>query len=123
MPDDGPRVLVADDEPLIRQLIVEALEDAGYNVLEAESGLEALQIIDDLDHVDMVVTDINMPGCDGFAVAAKARSHHPRVPVLFMSGRDNQAVARRTPAPSGYLAKPFRLGDLVAAAGNLIIRS
>ena len=62
---DSPKVLVAEDEPLIRMDIAETLSDDGFHVLEASSGSEALRLIDDPDHVVLVVTDVNMPGADG----------------------------------------------------------
>jgi DNA-binding response OmpR family regulator len=90
---------VAEDEPLIRMDIVETLADDGFNVLEASEGSEALRLIDDPDHVVLVVTDVNMPGVDGIAVALHARERHPEVPILFVSARPDLLSLPRTPRP------------------------
>jgi CheY-like chemotaxis protein len=65
-------VLVAEDDPVIGMALVETLEDAGYDVLEAQHGRDAIALIDDPDHVEQIVTNLNMPGHDGVEVASKA---------------------------------------------------
>ena len=107
------QVLVAEDEPAIRISIVDWLEDAGYSVIAASSGDEALRLIEGPDRVDLIVTDINMPGADGLEVAREARVHNPQVPVLFVSGRvDCLGSSPQIPVPHRFLAKPFRLAAL-----------
>ena len=65
MPKSGKRVLVAEDEFLIRSVVVETLEENGFDVLEAASGSEALRIVKESDALAMLVTNINMPGASG----------------------------------------------------------
>ena len=114
------RVLVADDEPAIRMLIVDTLEDAGFDVMTARSGDEALRLIVDPDHFDILITDINMPGADGLAVARGARARNPDVPVLFVSGRiDILKTSISVPVPHRYLAKPFSLLALSLLVGDM----
>ena len=106
-------VLIAEDEPTIRASMVDWLEDAGYVVTAASSGDEALRMIDGPGQVDIVVTDINMPGADGLEVARGARACNPDVPVLFVSGRvDCLHTSAHVPVPYRFLAKPFRLAAL-----------
>jgi CheY-like chemotaxis protein len=119
--DEPTRALVADDEPFVRMLMVETLEDAGYHVLEACDGVEALRLINDPDNIDLVVTDLNMPGCDGAEVAKRARERHPTVPVLFVSGRSDLIAASGAPAPYGSLPKPFTMTELERAVGSLLV--
>ena len=72
--DDLPPVLVAEDEALIRAALVEALQDGGYSVLEAESGSAAIEQLENVDHLRGLVTDIRMgAGADGWEVAHRAR--------------------------------------------------
>ena len=118
---DSPKVLVAKDEPLIRMDIAETLTDNGFHVLEASSGSEALQLIDDPDHVVLVITDVNMPGADGVDVALHARARHPDVPVLFVSARPDLLSSPRTPRPYSHLTKPFRTSDLLAKVSALLL--
>jgi CheY-like chemotaxis protein len=120
MTAEPTRALVVDDEPLVRMLMVETLEDAGYDVFEACDGAEALRLINDPDHVDVVVTDFNMPGCNGTEVAKRAREKHPRVPVLFVSGRSDLIAASGAPAPYGSLPKPFTMTELATAVNSLL---
>ncbi len=93
--------------------MVDWLEDAGYSVTAACSGDEALRLMVGTKHVDIVVTDINMPGADGLAVARGARAKDPNVLVLFVSGRiDTLGMSKQVPIPHRFLAKPFRLAAL-----------
>ena len=114
------RVLIAEDDPLIRELVVDVLIDRGYEVLEASNGSQAIQLMDDPDGIRLVVTDLNMPGASGIEVAHHARRHHPDIVVLFMSGRPDLLVAGRPPEPFLYLPKPFRLAELLAAVDGLV---
>jgi DNA-binding response OmpR family regulator len=114
------RVLVVDDEPLIRILMVDMLEEAGFDVLEAASGVEACQLIDDPTHVDLLVTDLNMPEADGVVVANRARAHTPGVPILFVSGRTDLLKSLSAPRPYSYLTKPFSMDQFSAAIDDLL---
>jgi CheY-like chemotaxis protein len=114
------RVLVAEDEPFIRMFIVDILTAAGFDILEAASGTEACQLVDGPNHVDLVVTDLNMPQADGIAVAKRAREHSPNVPVLFVSGRPDLLAALSAPRPYSYLTKPFSTKELATAVEGLL---
>ena len=114
------RVLLVEDEPLIRMLMVDMLEDAGFDILEAESGVDACRLIDDPNHIDLVVTDLNMPEADGVAVAKRARAHTPDVPVLFVSARSDLLNSLSAPGPYSYLTKPFSMEQFSAAVNALL---
>ena len=109
-------ILVVEDEPLIRLIVVEELIDHGYEVREAESGDVAANIITSDVHVSMLITDLHMPGkLDGFAVASLVRAHHPHAPIIFTTGRPD--VARSLVKLRGrdaLLSKPFVPSELLA---------
>ena len=106
------RILVVEDDTIIRSLIIETLRDAGFQILEASSGKEAIRLLDHSDGVDVVITDLNMPDVDGVAVATEARARHADVAVLFVTGRPDLLDQPRTPRPHSQLVKPFRLAAL-----------
>lgn len=83
----APTVLVVEDEVLVRMPIAEYLRDCGYNVLEAGDAGEAIHLVDAEEPVDVVFSDVRMPGAmNGFDLARWIRTHHPEVQVLLTSG-------------------------------------
>ena len=114
------RVLIAEHDSIIRMLMVDVLVDADFDVLEASDGTEAIHLMDDPDGVDLLVTDLNMPGADCIAVARYARLHHPGVSILFISGRPDLLVAGKPPRPFRYLVKPISVGSFMAAVDGLV---
>ena len=116
-----PRVLVVEDEYLIRLTLVEALSDEGYTVDEAESGDAALPIITGGPAIDMLLTDIQLPGTlDGRRLAEQARQHVPGLPVLFMTGRPDPTAEAGAGPNDRYIAKPYTLSDICKAVASLI---
>jgi CheY-like chemotaxis protein len=111
--------LVAEHKPIIRMVMVETLADAGIDVLEATGGQEAIRLIDDPDSVDLVVTDWDMPGAGGVAVAKHARDRHHGIPVLFVSARLDLIAQSGAPPPYRTLRKPFTLAALTAVVDAL----
>jgi CheY-like chemotaxis protein len=80
-------VLVVDDDVQVREPITEYLREVGYEVLEAGNAREAIDMVEHADHVDVVFSDVRMPGeLDGIGLAHWVRAHHPDVPVLLTSG-------------------------------------
>lgn len=116
------RILVAEDDAFVRQIVVESLMDLDFEILEASSGANAVRLADDRKGIDLVVTDLNMPGRNGLEVAHHAREHHPNVPVLFMSGCPDLLLEAGPPEPFGFLAKPFRIKALTEAVDGLLGR-
>lgn len=117
------RILIVEDEPLIRVMLAEELSDAGFDVDQAASGDEAAALVRD-GHVafGLLITDIHMPGThDGVAVARLMRQQVPLLPVLYVSGRPDIFNTIRPPAQNdAFLAKPFRLSDLVRIVHSLL---
>jgi CheY-like chemotaxis protein len=112
-------VLVVDDDEDVRAVTVMALEDRGFVVREASDGGEALSALERHPEIDVVVTDIMMPGISGFHVARGVRSRRPDVKVLMVSAYAAGLVDAQLP-PEEFLAKPFRLGDLEKAVVRLL---
>ncbi len=84
------RVLVVEDQNLVRMILAEVLTDEGFHVVEASTGDEAVALIDCPDGFHAVVTDIHMPGeRNGIAVGRHARHRHPTIPVIYCTGRPN----------------------------------
>jgi two-component system, cell cycle response regulator CpdR len=100
------RVLVADDDPLTRELIASMLEDLGCETLTARSGTEALTQLARDNSIDTLFADINMPGLSGQELAERARDFRPELRVLLMSGQE--CDGRGFP----LLRKPFSRSDL-----------
>jgi two-component system cell cycle sensor histidine kinase/response regulator CckA len=119
-PPDGNsatrQLLFVDDSEPFRNAFAELLEISGYKVIEAGSGHEALDVVRDSSRViDLLITDIVMPGMNGFELAEATRSLRPRLKILFVSGQSLQSV--RTQGMSieeaDFLMKPFSHQDLV----------
>ena len=113
---DRPLVLVADDDEDIRALVSFRLERAGYEVVEARDGEEALRVLGDpSQRVNLIVSDLVMPRAGGRDVALAAARLRPGVPTVLMSGYTEDATLRRGALPPGaiFLSKPFSPGQLV----------
>jgi DNA-binding response OmpR family regulator len=115
------RVLIVEDEMLNREIMAEALVEAGFAVDEANSADEAVKLLDS-DGYELLVTDIHMPGrMDGIGLAQHAHNTHPTMPIVFVTGRpDVLARLRNAGIPGTSLAKPFELDELVRVVSRLI---
>lgn len=121
-PEAGVVLLVEDEAP-VRAFAVRALRLKGHMVLEAASGEDALDILDDDDLVpDVLVTDVVMPEMDGPTLVGHVRARRPGLPVLFMSGHAEETVteARARVEGAEFLQKPFSLEALAAAVQRRI---
>jgi CheY-like chemotaxis protein len=123
---DPHRVLVVDDDPLVREVLARQLMAAGFEVLRAESGTEALALLAAGEYIDLLVTDLSMPGLDGLAVIREAQSRIPGLPAVLLTGYagDIAALAMRAASHRSFtlLWKPVsgqvladRLRALLAA--------
>lgn len=124
-PGHGETILVIDDEPTVRMLAAEVLGDAGYTVIEAVDGPAGLQVLNSDVRIDLLVTDVGLPGgLNGRQVADAARIQRPDLKVLFITGyAENAAVGNGLLDPGmAVLTKPFVMTDLVNKAGELIDR-
>jgi two-component system cell cycle sensor histidine kinase/response regulator CckA len=79
-------ILVAEDEAIIRLLVVETLRQCGHSVCEAADGQAALEIVRERPDLDMIVSDIRLPKLDGFSLARSARQLRPNLGLLFLTG-------------------------------------
>jgi CheY-like chemotaxis protein len=120
--DDVPPILVVEDEPLIRLVLTEALTDGGYSVLEAANGAAALELIDGLENLRGLVTDVRMgPGPNGWEIAHRAREKFAGLAVVYVTG-DSMAEWSANGVPlSTALQKPFASAELVTALANLLV--
>jgi CheY-like chemotaxis protein len=113
---------LVEDKSLVRMVAREVFDKDGFTVVEAKNGDEAIPLLDDLDQVDIVVTDVRMPGRhDGVDVARHTRSRFPQVPVIVATGFAANIQGRLQQfAPSAVLVeKPYRLNRLAALARSL----
>ncbi len=118
-------VLLVDDEQSVRLLVAEVLEEAGYHVLQAAEATGALAFVRGHDAIDLLVTDVGMPGLNGRQLADAARSLRPGLRVLFITGyAENAALGAGQLDPDmQVLTKPFKLDRLVARIDGLMGRA
>lgn len=110
----GERVLIVDDEPQILRFLRPALNAAGYNVIEAESGGEALRKVATMAP-DLVVLDLGLPDMDGKEVVSRLRAW-TQIPIVILSARDRESekIAALDLGADDYIEKPFGIGELTA---------
>lgn len=116
-------ILVVEDDAQVRLLATTSLRERGYTVLEAVNGAEALVTLDSNEHIDLVLTDMVMPGTlTGKDVAEHALGVRPSVKVLFTSGYADASVMRNGLVQAGarFLSKPYRGGQLAATVRSLL---
>jgi len=118
------RLLVLEDEPTIRELLSGSLRFAGFDVLTAASGAEALRVAA-AHRPDLILLDVMMPDGDGFEVIRRIRAGGPRVPVIFLTARGSvhDRVAGLTLGGDDYIPKPFSLDEVLARIRAVLRRS
>lgn len=120
--DGPPRILLVEDDPSLRAVFVNFLRHAGYEVVEAQDGADALAVLDrERAPVDLVVTDVVMPHTGGPALVARLRAHLPEIPVLYLSGYavDTEEVDGAA-ADTAHLQKPLTRSALLAEVASLL---
>jgi CheY-like chemotaxis protein len=122
-PGGGARILLADDEPLLREAIQNLLKQLGFQVEIAKDGAEALGIFrNHPDGFDLVILDINMPRLDGRQTLQAIRAIHPGLPVILSSGNHPMDLANLL-QPNGataFLPKPYSIDDLQRMLGEIL---
>ena len=119
----GETVLIVDDEPTIRMLVTDVLNDFGYGAIEAADGASALTVLQSGARVDLLVTDVGLPGgLNGRQVADAARSFRPGLKVLFITGYAENAAVGNGHMDHGMkvLTKPFAMADLASRIRDMI---
>lgn len=108
------RLLVVEDEMFIRMFVCDVLREAGYDVVEAVNGDEALELLKAGVSIDLVLSDVRMPGStDGMALLDFVKKNHAGVPVIISSGHLDPGVALGAGAAQ-FLGKPFRIEEALA---------
>ena len=114
-------VLVVDDEPVICTVACDCLRDAGFRTLEAHSAQQAIDLLEKGERVDVVFSDVQMPGMDGFQLERWIREHRPRIKVLLASGVENVKAASGHMGPPRWLIfKPYSSNDLEQRIRDLL---
>jgi PAS domain S-box-containing protein len=120
---EGETVLVVDDEATVRMLVTETLEDLGYAAIEANDGPTGLAILQSDARIDLLVTDVGLPGLNGRQLADAARLKRPNLKILFMTGyAHNAAIGNGAALAAGMeiMTKPFALDDLAKKIRDMI---
>ncbi|MBH25166.1 MAG: hypothetical protein CMH57_12080 [Myxococcales bacterium] len=115
---EGRVVLLVEDEPLLRRILKRTLDRAGCVVYAVGDGLEALKTSGRV-HIDALITDVVLPGMDGFALVESIRDSHPALPVLIISGY-TRGVALSLPERCTFLQKPFKPSTLLEQLTELL---
>lgn len=117
------RILVADDEPTTRAVVVQCLQNAGYSTTIAADGVRAVEAAE-AEKPDLILLDLLLPRRDGYAVLLDLRSRPStrHTPVVIVSGEDgaSQASVARTLGAQGYVGKPFRPDDLLGRVAEAL---
>ena len=127
LPNEGNTVsstiMTVDDSPSMRMLLRAALTDLGYEVLEAEDGVQALERLGGVEP-DLLITDINMPRLDGFGLIEKVREQdrHRNLPILVLTteSSDEKKQRARNAGATGWIVKPFHPDKLAAAIRRVL---
>jgi two-component system OmpR family response regulator len=117
-------VLVVEDEPGVRELVSEALSVAGHQALVAHDGLEAINLLQS-QKPDLIISDVNMPKLDGFAMVEKIRDRGIGTPVIFLTARNEKPDVGRgfRIGADDYVAKPFGIEELVLRVNAILRRT
>jgi len=109
----GETILVVEDDTLLRQTVASALEDYGYTVIATEHGAAAMAALQSGQHIDLLFTDVMMPGTlNGVQLAQAARACRPNLKVMFATGYSDRKVLAQWPETLDLIAKPYALGDV-----------
>jgi signal transduction histidine kinase len=124
IPRGHETILLVDDNDTARDFICETLEYCGYKLLTANSGSKAIKIMQQTDYpIDLLLTDIVMPGMNGRELAELARKDHPKIKVIFMSGYDDRPADYEDLPPAGnFLKKPMSIDTLAHKTREVLDR-
>lgn len=115
------RILVVDDEQSIRDILSKMLSVIGFEVVVAGTGDEGLELFHD-GPFDLVITDLEMPGMDGWTLTSRIKGDSPDTPVLIITGSSKVHVVRemKEPSANSVMIKPFRLAELKKTVQRLL---
>lgn len=114
------KILLVDDEELVREELGGLLDDEGYHVITGSDGEEGLKLFEQ-EKPDMVITDVRMPRVDGLSLVATIRQQSPKTPVTVITGHGNEAMAIEAlrAGVTDFIKKPVKLEDLLSALGRM----
>jgi signal transduction histidine kinase/ActR/RegA family two-component response regulator len=115
-------ILVVDDDPAVRKLMVQALETMNYRVIEAKNGSLALDLLQHNSGINLALIDLVMPVMNGRQLATRIRAADPEQPILFMTGYDDLSGSDDPFAHETVIKKPFKLVELAAAVEQVLDR-
>lgn len=109
------KILIADDENVLRELLGDILEKQGFEVIQAQDGEEALKLFFDIDDIDLIILDVLMPKINGWDVLVEIREYS-KIPIIMLTAlsEDRDEVMGLTNGADDYIAKPFSYEVLVA---------
>jgi signal transduction histidine kinase len=115
-------LLVVEDDSSVRSAVVRALRNGGYTVTEARDGEQALEILGREPAIDLIITDMMMPGMPGLALLAEVRMRRPGLPAIVLSGYSEQSVnnSGQVPEQAVFIEKPVSPSDLIRRVGQLL---
>jgi DNA-binding response OmpR family regulator len=113
-------ILFVDDDPELREIVAASLAKPGYAILTARDGYEAIRILAN-NRVVLLITDIKMPGINGFELARQARVMRPGVHVIYLSGYSIDGTHGAAHHYGAVLKKPLRIGDLLAEISGRLL--
>jgi two-component system cell cycle sensor histidine kinase/response regulator CckA len=115
-------VLLVEDEPMVRSVAARALTRHGYTVITADNGEDALEIIAKNEPIDLLISDVVMPGMDGPTMVREARQSRPELKILFMSGYAEEQLRKSIDIENvNFLPKPFSVTELAEAARRTVM--
>lgn len=118
----APRILVVDDEPMVRALIARALRDEGYEVVEVANGRAALDVARGAEvGFALIVTNNYMPGLDGAELIARVREDFPALPILHIDDISREKSVQNLPDDVPTVYKPFSVAALLEAVRRLLV--
>jgi DNA-binding response OmpR family regulator len=113
-------ILFVDDDPELREVAAATLAKPGYAIFTARDGYEAIRILAN-NRVILLITDIKMPGVNGFELARQARVMRPRIQIIYLSGYSIDGVYGAGHVYGAVLKKPLRMGDLLAEISGRLL--
>ena len=114
-------ILIVDDEPNYLVVLTELLREEGYDVFTAQCGEEGLKVVKEID-LDLVITDMRMPGLGGLALLKEIKSHNKDLPVIMMTafGEEGKVLDALQAGANNFFVKPFNNDTLLSAINELI---
>jgi two-component system chemotaxis response regulator CheY len=115
-----PKILVVEDEESVRQALRKILESFGHKVFDAGDGPDAIRQFEKEGDIDIVLTDLSLPGPSGWDVADQVKKRSPKTPVILLSGWDiTEEELRQKDNVSRVLSKPVKINDMLKAINEL----